>query len=230
MSSRPPVSVVVPILNEAERLRASLQPLQRHRGHTIELIVVDGGSSDASLEIAAGLADQVLTAPRGRAAQMNHGAAAAAGELIWFLHADVVIGDACIPLLQQAATRQLPWGRFSVRLDGRSPLLRVIARAMEWRSRGSAICTGDQGIFVRRELFEAIGGYPAIPLMEDIALSKMLRARARPTVLAATLTASARKWEAHGLWRTVFLMWRLRAAYALGADPARLARAYYGHG
>ncbi len=119
------------------------------------------------------------------------------------------------------------WGRFDVRLSGSQLLLRVVATLMNWRSRLTGIATGDQAIFVRRALFEKVGGFPEIPLMEDIALARALKKCGPPLCLKQRVLTSSRRWEQHGILRTIFLMWRLRLAYALGADPAQLVKRYY---
>lgn len=219
------LSIVIPTLDEAAHIAATLAPLQamRRRGH--EVIVVDGGSGDATLSQARPLADLVLQSERGRARQMNAGARAARGQALWFLHADTLAPPQADTLLL-AALAARPWGRFAVRLSGRQPLLRLVERLMNLRSCLSGIATGDQGIFVRAADFRAIGGFPDQPLMEDIALSRRLKRLGRPSCLAATLTTSSRRWERRGILRTILLMWRLRLLYALGADPARLERMY----
>ncbi len=223
------LSIVIPVLDEAERIAACLTPLQTWRGAGCELVVVDGGSGDSAAERATPLADRVLVAPRGRAQQMNAGAAVARGDALWFVHADTAVPADAPALIGAALAAGKDWGRFDVRLSGAQPLLRVIERAMNARSRLSGIATGDQGIFVRRERFEAVGGYPAIALMEDIALSKALkRAAGWPACLRAQLLSSSRRWEHDGIVRTVVLMWRLRLAYFCGADPEALRRRYYG--
>ncbi|HZY21359.1 MAG TPA: TIGR04283 family arsenosugar biosynthesis glycosyltransferase [Beijerinckiaceae bacterium] len=225
------LSIVVPTLNEAEGIAAHLEALAPLRQRGAEVIVADGGSRDGTVERAAGLADKVLTARRGRAAQMNAGAAAASGAAILFLHADTRLPAAADRLVADALAAGSEWGRFDVRIDGRHPLLGVVARAMNLRSRATGIATGDQAIFVTRKAFLAIGGYADIPLMEDIVLSCALRRRSRPACLSATVTTSGRRWEAGGVLYTIVTMWRLRLAFYLGADPRRLARAYgYGAG
>ncbi|MGH8737596.1 MAG: TIGR04283 family arsenosugar biosynthesis glycosyltransferase [Burkholderiales bacterium] len=219
------ISVVVPALNEAQVIVGCLEALAplRARGH--EVIVVDGGSADGTPALANGLADRVLTAPRGRARQMNAGAAAASGSALVFLHADVRLPrDADRMLLQALAAR--PWGRFDLKLDSPRALLGLVGAMMNLRSRLTGIATGDQALFVRREVFERLGGYAAIALMEDVELSSRLRRAGRPACLRARALASARRWEARGALRTIVLMWRLRLAYRLGADPARLAERY----
>ena len=219
------LSVIIPALNEAPVIGATLEALQpmRARGH--EVIVVDGGSADGTAAAAAPLADRVVAAPRGRARQMNAGVALAAGEALVFLHADTRLPrDADRAVLAALAARR--WGRFDIRIEGRSPLLGLVAFFMNWRSRLTGIATGDQAIFVRREAFEAAGGYPDIALMEDIALSARLKALSRPARLAARAVTSGRRWERRGVLRTVLLMWRLRLAYFRGAAPDELARRY----
>ncbi|HVJ23079.1 MAG TPA: TIGR04283 family arsenosugar biosynthesis glycosyltransferase, partial [Burkholderiales bacterium] len=182
-----------------------------------EVIVVDGGSTDGTAQLAAGLCDQLLVTARGRALQMNAGARAASGRMLVFLHADTRLpADFVIP---EASL----WGRFDVHIEGRHPLLKVVAWSMNLRSRLTGIATGDQAMFVRRELFP---GFPEIALMEDIALSRLLRRRGRPTCLRDRVVTSGRRWESRGVLRTIALMWGLRLLYFLGAAPARLARLY----
>lgn len=221
----PRLSVIVPVLDEAACIAATLQALAplRARGH--EVIVADGGSRDGSPACCAGLADAVIAAPRGRARQMNAGAAHARGDLLLFLHADTRLPAAADTLVVQALQRAR-WGRFDVRIEGRSALLPVVAAMMNLRSRVSGIATGDQAIFVQRALFEQVGGFPDQPLMEDVELSCRLRAFARPACLRACVVTSGRRWDSRGVWRTIVLMWTLRLRYGLGASPEALARAY----
>jgi rSAM/selenodomain-associated transferase 2 len=223
----PGLSIVIPCLNEAPGIVRTLESLQPMRARGAEVIVADGGSSDGTATLAAPLADRLVHAPRGRAAQMNAGAAAASADILLFLHADCVLPPAADALINQglaASGRQ--WGRFDVVLDGSHPLLKVIAGMMNLRSRWTGIATGDQGIFITRELFVRLNGFPALPLMEDIALSRRARRAGAPLCLREPIVTSARRWERHGVVRTVLLMWRLRLAYFLGADPARLALRY----
>jgi len=220
------LSIVVPALNEAAGITATLQALAplRERGH--ELIVVDGGSSDGTAALAAPLADRVVAAETGRAAQMNAGAALAQGDWLLFLHADTRLPADADAALQRAAQAGAGWGRFDVHIEGRSAWLPVIATLMNWRSRLSGIATGDQAIFVRTALFRRLGGYAALPLMEDIELSRRLRATGRPACLRERVLTSGRRWESRGVWRTVLLMWRLRWRYWRGTPAEELARAY----
>jgi rSAM/selenodomain-associated transferase 2 len=214
--------VIVPTLNEAAGIRPLLQALAPLRGRGHEVIVVDGGSEDGTPQLAAGLCDRLLDAPRGRALQMNAAARAARADALLFLHADTRLPpDADRAVLESLRGRA--WGRFDVRIDGRHPLLAVVGRLMSLRSRLTGIATGDQALFVRRDCFP---GFPEIPLMEDVALCKLLKRRGPPACLRLRVTTSGRRWEARGVLRTIVLMWRLRLEYALGADPARLAERY----
>lgn len=221
------LSIIVPALNEALSIvdhLAGLQPL-RHRG--AEVIFADGGSSDGTAELASSRVDAVVTAPRGRARQMNAGAARARGDVLLFLHADTRLPPAADALVQRVLAAGAPaWGRFDVAIAGRHRLLPVVAWCMNRRSRLTGIATGDQALFVRRDVFEAVGGFPDIPLMEDVALSRRLKRAGRPLCLRQRVVTSGRRWESRGVLRVVVLMWRLRLAYFLGCDPARLAAAY----
>ncbi len=219
------LSIVVPVLNEAEGIEGHLGALAPLRARGAEVIVVDGGSEDATLALAAPLADLLLQAPRGRAAQMNAGARAAQGDAILFLHADTLLPSSADRLVARALERA-HWGRFDVRICGRHPLLALVARMMNLRSRISGIATGDQAMFMRRPAFEAAGGFPQIALMEDVALSARLKHIGRPACLAERVVTSGRRWEGRGVLRTIVLMWRLRFAYWRGADPVELERRY----
>ena len=206
----------------AERL-ALLQPL-RARG--VRVVVVDGGSADASLSIASELADVALVGTPGRAAQMNAGAAACSAGTLLFLHADTTLPDNADRMILDAVSRGRRWGRFDVHIDSARPTLRLVETMMNLRSRWTRIATGDQAMFISSELFDAVGGFPELALMEDIVMSSRLKRHGPPACLRQRVSTSARRWEQHGVWRTIFLMWRLRAAFFLGADPARLALRY----
>ncbi|MEO5698641.1 MAG: TIGR04283 family arsenosugar biosynthesis glycosyltransferase [Burkholderiaceae bacterium] len=223
---RPGLCIIVPVLDEAATLAARLQALQTLRRRGTQLVVVDGGSRDDTLEIARAHADLAFVAPRGRASQMNAGAAACAADVLLFLHADTVLPDAADALVRQAVAGPFAWGRFDLRFDSDRPLLRLVAAMMNRRSRWTGIATGDQAMFVQHELFRRVGGFPDLPLMEDIAISGRLKQHGPPACLSERVTTSARRWERDGVWRTILLMWRLRAAYFLGADPHRLAIRY----
>lgn len=219
------LSVIVPVLDESAGVAACLRSLAPLRDRGAEVIVVDGGSTDGTPVLAQSLADAVLSSPRGRARQMNVGARRARGDALLFLHADTLLPEGADRLVREAlATKD--WGRFDVRIDSASPSLRVVAMLMNLRSRWTGVATGDQAMFVRRSAFEAAGGFPDIALMEDIALSRTLRARGRPACLRERVVTSGRRWERGGVARTILLMWRLRFAYWRGADPADLARRY----
>lgn len=221
------LSIVMPALDEGARIVDVLAPLQPLRARGCDIILVDGGSTDDTRAQARPFADYVLVAARGRARQMNAGAAQARGETLLFLHADTRLpADALALIVEGLAASGRLWGRFDVRIRGRSRLLPIVSAMMNARSRWSGICTGDQAMFVRRDAFARVGGFPDIALMEDIALSKALKRLGAPLALRAKVETSGRRWDTHGAWRTILLMWRLRLAYALGADPADLARRY----
>lgn len=222
------LSIVMPVLDEAASIEAALSALARYRARGIEVIVADGGSRDDTAARARPFADRVLSAPRGRSVQMNTGAAATSGDVLLFLHADTRLPeDADRLVLDGLAQSGRTWGRFDVRFDA-GGLLSLVALMMNWRSRATGIATGDQALFVTRAAFERAGGFPAIALMEDVALSARLKRLDRPLALRARVTTSARRWRKHGTLRTVLLMWRLRLAFFFGTDPAKLAR-QYGH-
>lgn len=220
------ISVIVPVLDEEPEIEACLHALAPVRAAGHEVVVVDGGSADATVALAAPLSDRLLQTGRGRARQLNAGAAAAAGEAFIFLHADTRLPDGAVHDVATAIAGGRRWGRFDVSLSGRQPLLRLVEGAMNLRSRLTGIATGDQAMFVDRELFRSIGGFPDLALMEDVALSARLRTRMRPACLPARVLVSSRRWQRHGVLRTIVKMWCLRAAYALGVDPRALARRY----
>ena len=223
------LSVVMPALNEAAGIAATLQALAplREAGH--ELIVVDGGSTDATAALAAPLASHVLHSEAGRARQMNAGAAVARGEVLLFLHADTRLpagAATATTAISQALQRGALWGRFDVHIEGRSRWLPLVAFMMNWRSRLSGIATGDQALFVQTALFRELGGYAPLPLMEDIELTRRLRERGRPACLRERVRTSGRRWDTRGAWPTIWLMWRLRWRYWRGTPAEELARAY----
>jgi rSAM/selenodomain-associated transferase 2 len=238
------LAIVVPMLDEAATLPELLAHLAVWRDRGCEIVLVDGGSRDDSVAIARAAGFRVMVAERGRACQMNAGARACGGAILLFLHADTRLpaeadtkvrvaleGGVQVPAGPSAArTRSArcahAWGRFDVRIDGRPRMLRVVAALMNLRSRSSGIATGDQAVFVRRDVFEALGGFPDQPLMEDIELSRRLLRVSRPACLRARVRTSGRRWEQRGVWRTIFLMWRLRWAYWRGVPAERLAEAY----
>ena len=219
------LSVIIPVLDEADGIVQALTALAPMRARGVEIVVVDGGSRDQTIERARPLADRVIVAPRGRGAQMNAGAAVAAGTVLLFLHADTRLPDDADRLIVEGLARSgHAWGWFDVRIAGSHPLFPLIAAMMNLRSRLTGIATGDQAMFMNSEAFAA--GFPDIPLMEDIAMSKRLKRLGRPLCIATPVVTSGRRWKKHGVARTILLMWRLRFAYLMGADPARLARSY----
>ncbi|MBU6439408.1 MAG: TIGR04283 family arsenosugar biosynthesis glycosyltransferase [Betaproteobacteria bacterium] len=220
------LSIVVPVRNEAAALRQALLALQDLRAAGVELIVVDGCSEDATPDLAQGLADRVLRTDPGRALQMNAGAQASDRALLLFLHIDTALSAGAVPALLAALDGGFAWGRFDVSIEPATPLLRLVGGMMNLRSRISGICTGDQALFMRRDAFDAVGGFPRQDLMEDVEISRRLRRLGRPASLRLRVRTSSRRWLRHGVLRTVLLMWWLRLRYALGAEPTLLARLY----
>ncbi|WP_432745170.1 TIGR04283 family arsenosugar biosynthesis glycosyltransferase [Methylobacter sp. G7] len=220
---KPQLSIIIPVVNEAEHLVVRLQALR----NCCQLLLVDGGSDDNSAKIAKPLVDQVLHSPRGRARQMNCGAAGAQAEVLLFLHADTHLSDNAVSLILQAAAEGYQWGRFDVNFDSPQPVFRLIAFMMNRRSRLTGIATGDQALFMTRQAFHAVAGFPDIALMEDIAVSASLKKLGRPCCLTAKVVTSARRWQQHGIFKTILLMWWLRLRYFFGADPNDLVAHYY---
>ncbi len=223
-SSPPWLSVIVPARNEASGIAQTLAPLASWRNRGVEVILVDGGSTDATRARAGVGVDQLLESAPGRAHQMNRGAAQARAPLLWFLHADTRVDGRHLQVLKE---ENRPWGHFRVRLSGRHPLFRVIAALMNLRSRVTGVSTGDQSLFVRTDLFRVAGGFPEQPLMEDVAFTARLRRQAgRPAQRGPALTTDSRRWENRGAWRTIREMWWLRWRYWRGEDPAVLRQRY----
>jgi rSAM/selenodomain-associated transferase 2 len=220
------LSIVMPVLDEAGRIGAALSALAPLRAQGVQIVVADGGSRDGTVARCAGAADAVIAAPRGRARQMNAGARSARGSTLLFLHADTTLPPDALALVEQALAHHA-WGRFDVRIDGRSRWLPIVAALMNLRSCASGIATGDQALFMRREVFDALGGFPDQALMEDIEISKRLRRRfGAPACVRAKVITSGRRWDERGAWRTIVLMWRLRWLYWRGVSADRLAAAY----
>jgi rSAM/selenodomain-associated transferase 2 len=219
------ISVIIPALNEERSIAASLQsiiPLQPH-----EIIIVDGGSMDRTVATCREFGIGVLASARGRAAQMNLGARHATGDALLFVHADTRLPLSALDDIRRAlADSRIVGGRFDVSLEGKHWMLKMIGAMISLRSRLSRVATGDQAIFVRRQIFAELGGYPDLALMEDVALSRALKRRGRLACLRSRVVSSARRWEAEGLWRTIFKMWMLKSLYLLGISPLRLKRYY----
>lgn len=203
-----------------------------------QVILVDGGSTDGSVTVAHNLIKEsldttqsaidwhIIDSAAGRARQMNAGAMLATGDILLFLHADTQLPMDAISDVQNVISR-FDWGRFDVRLNSDHPLLKIVGIMINKRSRLMSIATGDQAIFIKKPVFDQIGGYPDQPLMEDIELCKRLKKIAQPACLTSKVTTSARRWQQHGTWRTIFLMWHLRFDYWRGVAPDNLKQRYY---
>lgn len=221
------LAIIVPILNEIQTLPALLEHLRHWQQRGAEVLLVDGGSQDRSGETARALGFPVLDAPRGRARQMNAGARASRADNLLFLHADTRLpADADQQVLTALSRTDRGWGRFNVQIEGRSRMLPLVAWMMNRRSRLTGIATGDQALFIRRRLFEQVGGFPEQPLMEDIEISKRLKRITPPICLSSRVITSGRRWDRHGSWRTILLMWQLRWAYWRGTPASQLAERY----
>ena len=222
------ISVVLPVRNEAGLIREQLQRLQCYRAKGHEVIVIDGGSVDATVEQTEGLVDRCEVSIAGRSNQMNQGASQSKGDILLFLHADTELPTNADECICNALTAQgSRWGWFDVKLSKPQLAFRVVASMMNWRARLTSVSTGDQALFVERGLFQEIGGFPQLALMEDIAISKVLRGRGRPASPVGLVTTSSRRWEEKGLISTILLMWRLRFLYFFGVKPQRLRDMYY---
>ena len=219
------ISIIIPTLNEEESIGILLQQLQDYRKQGHEIIVVDGGSKDKTISISNSLADIVIKSQPGRAHQMNKGAAHSSFDVLWFLHADTLVPDKSVENIEQAIHRY-DWGRFNITLSGKNVLFRIIEKMINIRSCMTGIATGDQGIFVKRQSFETVGGYFELPLMEDVELCKKLKVLSKPTCLKDELITSSRRWEKKGIFPTVLLMWKLRFLYWIGVSADRLATQY----
>ena len=222
------ISVVLPVRNEAGLIREQLQRLQCYRAKGHEVIVIDGGSVDATVEQTEGLVDRCEVSIAGRSNQMNQGASQSKGDILLFLHADTELPTNADECICNALTAQgSRWGWFNVKLSKPQLAFRVVASMMNWRARLTSVSTGDQALFVERELFQEVGGFPPLALMEDIAISKVLRRRGSPARPVGLVTTSSRRWEENGLISTILLMWRLRFLYFIGVKPQRLRDMYY---
>ena len=219
------ISVILPVLNEERTIGASLQALLALAPD--EIIVVDGGSTDRTQQICARLGLHVITSNRGRARQMNLGASQASGDVLLFLHADTRLPDSALSdILAALRDPDCPGGRFDVEIDGAHWMLKVVARLINCRSRMTKVATGDQALFVRRAVFETMGGFQDIPLMEDIAFCRALKRIGPVACLHSRVITSGRRWESDGVWRTIFTMWTLKLCYLAGVSPQRLQKYY----
>ncbi|MBE0440151.1 MAG: TIGR04283 family arsenosugar biosynthesis glycosyltransferase [Gammaproteobacteria bacterium] len=220
------LALIVPVLNEAENVTFLVSQLSMLNQSQDDIVIVDGGSTDGTQQRLAELNVKTVSAPKGRASQMNAGAMHSDADILVFLHADTELPAKALDLIRKAIADGADWGRFDVRISGKHPMLQIIALLMNWRSRLTAIATGDQVIFMRRELFNAVGGFPEQPLMEDIEISKRLKKISRPACLSDKVTTSGRRWQKYGIWKTIVLMWRLRFAYWRGVPASTLAEYY----
>lgn len=221
------LTIVIPTLNEADQMEALLASLGELRQAGAEIVLADGGSHDGTL-VFVDESTKLIHAPRGRARQMNAGAATAEGNWLLFLHADTRLPPRVVAMLNAVMGGvEVNWGFFPIQLTGQASLLRWVEKGINWRSRWSCVATGDQAILVRRRFFEELGGFADISLMEDIELCKRMRKRARPLVFKEPVMTSSRRWEEKGILKTIATMWILRAAYACGFKPAWLAKFYY---
>ena len=221
------IAVIVPVLNEAGRCEHLIKMLRDYRRQS-QIVIVDGGSRDDTVRQLTQAGFAVLQTEPCRALQMNYGYSHLEADAYWFLHADCTPPHNAMELIRDHLDQGYGWGRFDVRLSGSNLIFRIIERMMNWRSCLTQVATGDQGIFIRGSLLRQIGGIPDISIMEDIALSKMLRSHGRCACVSDRMLVSSRRWEKNGIIYMTMLMWWLRLRYFMGADPQDLHRWYYG--
>ncbi len=219
-------SIIIPTLNESSNLCYALEQLLDSIEclSEVEIMISDGGSSDDTIQLATQYPVKLINAAKGRARQMNAGAQHSTGDWLVFLHADTRLPDNWMALI---ARTESTWGRFDIRLSGSHWMLRIIEKAINLRSRKTSIATGDQALFFQRDFFNQLGGFPDIPLMEDIAMSSQARKISTPACIRQVAITSSRRWEQNGILRTILLMWMIRFAYWLGVKPDTLRRIYY---
>lgn len=220
------ISIIIPVLNEEKALSYLLNSLQSFDDENHEVIVVDGGSFDNSLFIAQEKVKTVIVSKPGRALQMNSGAELASGDVLLFLHVDTILPESALTAISSSCINDNCWGRFDVRLSSDKSVYRLIEGFINIRSRLTSIATGDQAIFIKRDLFNRFNGFPEIALMEDVALSKRLKKQAAPVCLKDRVITSSRRWETRGVIATVLLMWKLRLYYFFGVSPDKLQKMY----
>jgi rSAM/selenodomain-associated transferase 2 len=221
------ISIIIPVLNEAETIQSFLQALQplRKQGH--EVVLVDGHSDDDTCALAHPLVDRMFSSQPGRARQQILGAKMSTGQVLLFLHADTKLPEKAEQVILSALAQGFFWGRFDVQLSGSHWLFRVIEKMMNWRSCLTGIATGDQSLFVSKMLYNDVGGMPAIELMEDIEFSKRLLKFCKPACLKSIVITSSKRWEKNGILRTILFMWSLRLQYFFGIKPEVLVKKYY---
>ncbi len=220
------LSIIIPVLNEEMNLSRMRRHLQSVCQPEHEIIIVDGGSIDNTLTIAHELTDRVIVSQPGRALQMNSGASAASGDVLLFLHADTFLPANTAQIIRDLSHRKNYWGRFDVRLSSSRFVFRLIEGLMNFRSCLTSIATGDQAIFIERGMFDRVGGFPEIALMEDVEISRRLKKISKPVCIKQKVITSSRRWESKGVVVTVLLMWKLRLYYFFGASPEKLKQLY----
>lgn len=221
------LSIIIPVYNEAHCLSEKIDTLAALPSTNVEVVMVDGGSTDNTSILLQEAGLRVIQSAKGRALQMNQGAAVASGDVLLFLHVDTCLPANYFEAIEHALkNNDKLWGRFDVNIAGQLWMFPVISAFINWRSSQFGIATGDQAIFVKRIYFETLGGFPEQPLMEDVEFSKRLKSISLPVCLKEKVITSGRRWEARGVWRTIFLMWRLRWLYWRGTDAKTLARMY----
>lgn len=226
-NAQPILSIIVPVLNEARTIAGVLNTLRPFRQRGAEIIVVDGGSDDDTAQLAQPLADRVVKAPRGRAAQMNEGAKVASGFIFLFLPTETRLPpDADTQMMVGRNRDTSVWGRFDMHLTGRHPLLPIVARILNWRSRMSGIASSEQAIFVQRETFFRLGGFADIPVMDDVEMSKRLKAISPPICVTSRVTVPGKRFDREGFWTTLRMMWLMRFRYRTGMKPAEILKRY----
>lgn len=220
------ISIIIPVLNEEVTLSKISSHLQSIKNQGHEIVVVDGGSNDNTLTVAHEITDLVIICPPGRAMQMNNGAAVATGDVFLFLHADTFLPDNIVQIISDLSEKENVWGRFDVRLSSHKTIYRIIERLINFRSCVTSIATGDQAIFIEKNLFNHIGGFPEIALMEDVEISRQLKKISAPVCVKYKVTTSSRRWETKGVVATVLMMWKLRLYYFFGVSPDKLNQLY----
>ena len=225
MQKKISLSIIIPVRNEASHLPSLLNALQKRKSDNTEVIVVDGCSEDDTLNVICQRKNRILRSEPGRAQQMNTGARHAKGEYLWFLHADSKV-DFDFESIIESGLKNKKWGWFNVRLSNTKIIFRVIESMMNYRSKITSVATGDQGIFIHKNIFIEQGLFPSIALMEDVKFSKKIRSSESPFISDTPLETSARRWEENGPIRTIFKMWTLRLLFFIGASPNWLNKQY----